>query len=229
MKSTHNCLYKFSRRRFIQTSAIAGVAAFAPVRLLAGTSTAGQEIKQLQNPDDLKTNISKAMAIPKTAQSMPGPYPGVVSEIHHSGATNVGKRNEEIVALMLAAGMKDLTGAKDERDAWSAFFSPQDYIGLKVNPVGGQISGTSFTVTKAIIASLEAIGVPRKNIVFWDHYYDDMFRSGYNDKVFPGIGLECHHRFETKGDKKIPRGEDELDMNVFYEADYSLPDEKNWI
>lgn len=199
----------------------------APVRLLARGGQEEDKFPQLENINEMYTNISAALAVPKTEQSMPGLHPGVVAEVFHSEAMAGGKPNAAVTAAMLAAGMKSLTGAKDEKDAWAAFFGPEDVVGLKVNPVGGKLVGTSFEVTRDVITSLEAVGVKRENIVFIDHYYDDMVKMGFSEENFPGVRLECHHMFVEKDGKKVPTGKDWLDMDVYYDAAHSVPDDKN--
>lgn len=211
----------------MHTAALAGAAVLAPVHLLAQEQEKEEDPFKGPDPVTIKTNISAAQAVPKTGISMPGPYPGVVSEVFHSGAVANGQADAGIAAAMLAAGMKSLTGARDERDAWSELFSPNDYIGIKVNPVGGKIAGVTHELTNAVIASLESIGVPRSKIIFWDHYKDDLFRMGFNPDNYPGIEFHCHHYFVTEGEKKIGKGEEFLDKNVFYEADFTIPDEQN--
>jgi hypothetical protein len=224
----YNNWYRLSRRGFFQAAALAGAVLFTPLRLMAATRRQEEnQFPQLEKINDLETNISAALAVPKTPRSMPGPYPGVVSEAFHPQATTELKPNGEIGALMLAAAMKDLTGAKDERDAWASLFEPEDYVGLKINPVGGRLMGTGYDLIGTIIASLEAVGVQRENIVFIDHYYEDMIKTGYSPQRFPGIRIECHHRFVEENGKKVPSGLDLLDMDVYYEAEHAVPDDKN--
>ncbi len=218
-----------SRRQFLRAAFIAGagIAFPAPFVGAAGHGRDERDVPQVNDPHLLKTNIASALAIPRNRLSMPGPYPGVVAEVYHPGAMADGKPNNEAAAEMLSAAMISLTGAKDPRDAWSEFFSPGDSIGIKVNPVGGKLIGTSHAVTSAVIASLESIGVRRDNIVFWDHYDNGLPYAGYTPETYPGIDFHFHHYYFEEDGKKVPKGLDRLDMNVYYEADYSVPDADN--
>ena len=70
--------------------------------------------------------------------------------------------DETIVAAMLAASMKALTGAGSSQEAWAQFVAPEDRVGIKVNPVGAPVSSTTHELTRAVIAALRnktAVGV----------------------------------------------------------------------
>jgi hypothetical protein len=69
---------------------------------------------------------------------MPGKYPAEAVRVHSDAAidTAANRVDGAVVRKMLAAGMLKLTGASDERDAWSQFISPQDVVGIKVNCSG---------------------------------------------------------------------------------------------
>lgn len=216
---------KLSRRGFMLASATAGGAAALGLNPIK--SLAQDELKQLENPDSIKTNIAVALAAPKNELSMPGKFPGRVVQVRSEKSVAKRMPVKEELKPMMDKGMCELFGVKDHRDAWASLFNKDDIIGIHPNPVGGKISGTSIYSTQAVIASLEEIGVPRKNMILWERYLWALKMSGYEEKDFPGIRFDGFHYFEVKDGKRISRGLEKLDMDVYYEADYFLPDEKN--
>jgi hypothetical protein len=225
---------RLSRRGFMYAAACAGAAATLPAGFAAHARLSQQEQQQTTpfDPDSVRTNIASALAVPRSEWSMPGRYPGVVAEVSHPKATegcNPNHAHAEAAAALLAAGMKALTGAKDDRDAWAGLFSPEDRIGIKINPAGGKLLSNTHELTQVIIAALEAIGVPRGNITIWDHYEHMMADVGYTAENYPGI--ECLgfcYQAEEKG-STVWRGSDRVDESVFYEFD--IPgqyDDEQW-
>lgn len=217
---------RLDRRRFLWASACAGVSAVAGIGLNGACSGADRVSRKQEqdrlDPDGVKTNLSAALAVPRTKWSMPGRYPGVVAEVSHPRATEGCKPNHanaEIVAAMLASGMKNLTGAKDERDAWSGFFNPTDRIGIKINPTGVKLLSNTHELLRAVIASLESIGVPKSNIIIWDHFEHEMIDADYTSEFYPGIECVGFSYCEFEDGKRIWKGEDRIDENVYYEFD----------
>ena len=225
-KSTKdNKCCKISRRGFMAASAVAGSAAALGLNPIQ--SVAQDELKQLDNPDSIKTNIAEALAAPKNELSMPGKFPGRVVQVVNAKAVAKRKAVKEHVKPTVDRAMCELFGVKDHRDAWSALFNKDDIIGIHPNPVGGKISGACVETTQAVIESLEEIGVPRKNMIMWERYLWAFKMSGYLQEDFPGVKMDGFHWFEIKDGKRIPRGLEKLDMDVYYSADRVLPDEKN--
>jgi hypothetical protein len=66
---------------------------------------------------------------------------------------------------MLDEGMRKLTGKRTAADAWKEFVSPTEVIGLKFNRLSRDHTRAVRAIRDAIVANLEAIGVPKKNIV----------------------------------------------------------------
>jgi len=210
---------KLSRRRFLQSSAIAGAAAaLGPGQLHASTATPAPR-QDRPDPDSVHTNIDVATAVPRTEQSMPGPYPGVVAEVFHPEVVEGNKPNAAVAAEMLAAGMKLLTGDEKAEDAWGKFFSPQDRVGIKVNPVAGKLLANSHELTHAIIDALLAIGLPKENIILWDRRQEQLKDCGFTEENYPGIKIIGTEYMEKEGEEEIWKGEDRLDKDVFYEFD----------
>jgi hypothetical protein len=212
-----------NRRRFLSSAARAGAGAKLPAGLAEHGELSEQEQQSTPfDPDSVHTNIASALAVPRSEWSMPGRYPGVVAEVSHPKATGGCKPNHAhagAAAALLAAGMKALTGAKDDRDAWAEFFTPEDVIGLKINPTGLKLLSNTHELTRAVIAALEAIGVPRRNIIIWDHFEHEMIDAEYTPENYPGV--ECYgysYRVEENG-KEVWKGAERMDEAVYYEFD----------
>ena len=169
------------------------------------------------------TNIDDAKAIPRTKMSMPGLYPGKVIQANHDACVVDGVPVEEAAYDMLKASMLALTGAETLKQAWLQFVSPDDVIGLKVNPVAGKMLTTSHAVTKSIVKQLEEAGIPRSNLVIWDRREMQLHETGYTEENYPGIritGTECE---DANGGYYDENGklysEARIDKNHFLYAD----------
>ena len=101
---------------------------------------------------------------------MPGPFPGQVARVHSDRSINAetNKVDRAVLAEMLSAGMKALTGAADARAAWSRFFDPNDVVGLKINASGAPQICSSPEVVGEVAANLVAIGVKPENIWIYE-------------------------------------------------------------
>jgi hypothetical protein len=142
---------------------------------------------------------------------MPGPYPGRVIEVQHSGSVTGGERNRAAVKLMIQRGMQQLVPqAETAVDAWRSFFQLGDRVGIKVVPVGmipkagvdtsvagpavdlrrpGPIS--SYEVVTEVVESLVAAGIRRNDILVFERYRDDFIRAGYTAMLPEGVHWEC--------------------------------------
>jgi uncharacterized protein (DUF362 family) len=136
-----------------------------------------------------KTNIEDALKYSRNENSMPGKYPAKVVQVNHESCTSENKIIYQAAYQMVEKGMLALTGEKNIKDAWLKFVSPNERIGLKVNPVAGPQLSTSVEVTKAIVSQLEIAGVKRSNILIWDRREEQLFEAGFNHENFPGIKI----------------------------------------
>lgn len=206
------------RRNFFKAVAAGGLStAFAPV---IKAVPAENPIKTSDKPD---TNIAKAMAVPRTKDSMPGLFPGNVVRVNHPNCVIDGKPSDEAAYEMLKSSMLALTGKKSLKKAWRMFVGPKDIIGLKVNPVAGKLLTTSHAVTGAIVRQLEEAGIPRKNMVIWDRREMQLHETGYTEENYPGIritGTECQ---DAEGGFYAENGklysDDRVDKSQFLFAD----------
>jgi hypothetical protein len=219
------------RRSFLQGVTATGLCLAAPSVLTAQESQAKRPPLPPvpEDPDTLITNLADALSRPRCKWSMPGRYPGVVAEVKVPGVMTDDGADETIVAAMLAASMKALTGTGSSHAAWMQFVGPEDRVGIKVNPVGAPVSSTTHELTRAVIAALESAGVRRENMVFIEHYQSALLKWGYDEERYPGIEAVCLQHTVEEGGTKVAKGFDDLDQDAFFECDYVIPDEQNYL
>jgi hypothetical protein len=140
----------------------------------------------------------QSVEAPRPEYAMPGRYPGRVVEVRDPAAvTDDNTIIASVVDRMVDRGMGELTGTDpgDVRAAWGTFFSKDDVIGLKVNPVGqapkpgdGRVANavgsiSSFPLVVKIVNCLRELGVPARNIILFERYADMFAAAGYADLI----------------------------------------------
>ncbi len=220
-----------NRRMFLATggTALAAAQALKAQVPTPGAAPVASPAVVRPNPMALNTNVQLALRQPKGRLSMPGPFPGIVAEAHLPGSVKELRPVSRAAERMLEAALKSLTGEKDVRAAWRHFVSPGERIGIKFNPVGHQISGTTRELVGAVVASLERAGIPRKDMVVWHRFDDEHARTYKAEVVHPGVEAYLLNWFIPKDGKDTPGGWERWDETVFYEADHSLPDAQNML
>lgn len=178
------------RRDFIHRAGlgVAGGLVLGSPRLLLGEEA----------PREPETNLAEFLAVPRTRTSLPGPFPGRVVEVHHPRALRDGKVNAGAVRAMLAAGLTALTG-RSPATSFPLFFSRDDIVGIKVNPVGAPLINTRLELVDAVIRWLESCGLPRDNIVIFDRFATGLAEAGYNAVRFPGVRIEGMQIMDEEG------------------------------
>ncbi len=180
-------------------------------------------IPQTAQPTKPATNINDALKFPHNENSMPGKFPGKVSQVNHINSVVDNKIIYNAAYNMVAKGMLSLTGASSLKDAWKMFFNENDKIGLKVNPVAGPTLSTSVEVILAIVKQLEEAGISRKNILIWDRREDQLAEAGFTKEVFPGIKIIGTERRGENGTMYDENGnlysERMIDKDWYYWAD----------
>ncbi len=153
----------------------------------------------------------KAQAAPAEDNRLgiPGPYPGRVVAVSHPKSIIDDKFQAEPIGQMLDRAMLELTHADSVDAAWRRFFEPGDVVGLKLNPVGRPAVISSPEMVHAIIARLERIGIPHKDVVAYDRYGREFQEAGFVDWLPEGVRW-------TSGSKVSPKIQ--LDMEG-YEPD----------
>ena len=125
--------------------------------------------------------------MPRSPLGMPGLFPGRVVDVFHPEAIVNRRVSTTAVHTMLDAGMTALTGEANAKDAWAKFFGPADVVALKVNPSGVPGTVTSIPLVREVIAALNAVGVPNRNIVIYDRNSNQLEVNGYHSLVQPGV------------------------------------------
>ena len=164
-----------NRRNFLH------LAAAAPLPLLAIPA------KWKELPDYRIVNRTKSAKT--TFTGLPGPFPGRYVRVHSEKVIDVASNQIDLptVHTMLSAGMRQLTGTSDDRDAWSRFISPDDVVGIKVNCSGAPTINSNPELVAAIIQNLQAVGVPAHNIYIYDRFGDQMRIVNFEAHVQPGV------------------------------------------
>lgn len=209
---------RIDRREFVKLAAAGGLAAAIPA-VVPGTLL-GQE-KAL--PAKPATNIKDAQKIPRSAGSMPGKFPGAVVQANHDRSIANDKVDLAVVDGMVRKSLMELTGASTAAAAWKEFVTPDDIIGLKVNPVAGKTLSTSPEITHAVIKQLVEAGIPMKNIVIWDRREFELHEVGFTSENFPGVKIIGTERKDEKGSyydaNGVLYGKQMIDESWYYWAD----------
>jgi hypothetical protein len=209
---------QIDRREFVKIVAVGGIAAALPA-----VATGGILQQDKTPPAKPSTNIAEALKVPRNASSMPGKMPGAVVQTIHDGSIASDKVDLAVVDQMVQKSLMELTGKSSSSAAWREFVSPEDIVGLKVNPVAGKTLSTSLEITHAVIRQLEEAGIPKKNIVIWDRREFELHEVGFTAENFPGIKIVGTERKDDKGSYYDAKGElygkQMIDEKWYYWAD----------
>ncbi|MDR0750864.1 MAG: DUF362 domain-containing protein [Tannerellaceae bacterium] len=217
------------RRKFFRSLALSGAGiALSPVIKAAPAPVVSQ--------DKVKpaTNIADAITIPRNQHSMPGKYPGKVVKANCDTCIADGKPAEAAAYEMVKSCMLKLTGETDIKKAWLQFVTPEDVIGIKVNPIGGKLLSTSHAITQSIVKQLEEAGISRSRLVIWDRREEGLDDAGFDEANYPGVtfmSTECYDENKSYINSEGRfYSEDWIDKNQFFFADvegeydaYTLP------
>jgi hypothetical protein len=171
---------KLTRRQFIKLSGTVAAAG-----LLAGCGIAS------------KPNVSREDVLKFYPDA-----PSKVVHAHHAGVwkgtpTELADSSEENNLLvpealreMLDASIAELTGLDKARDAWSALFSPDERIVIKVNAFRNGLIWTHVPLVTAVTESLQDAGIPAEQIVIFDYYTYELETAGFAVNE-DGAGVRC--------------------------------------
>lgn len=209
---------QIDRREFVKMVAVGSIAAAMPAM-----SPGGALAQDKVPPPKPTTNIKDALNVPRNSASMPGKYPGAVVQASHDKSVANDKIDLAVVDSMVRKSLMELTGASTAAAAWRQFVSPEDVIGLKVNPVAGKGLSTSLEITHAIISQLEEAGIPKKNLVIWDRREFELHEVGFTAGNFPGVRITGTERKDDKGSytdaNGVLYGKHMIDESWYYWAD----------
>ncbi|MFO0794731.1 MAG: DUF362 domain-containing protein [Candidatus Brocadiaceae bacterium] len=179
---------RFSRRDFLKHSAIS----------LAGLSLGAGRLQWAMGDDTKPPAFARSSVI----------------AVKNTGIMQGGKPDSDAVRKMVDEGMFALTGKKTTADAWRTLFTPDDIVGIKVNPLGGPKLTTRPEVVESIIQGLRAAGVKDNNIIIWDRFSYHLIATYY--PLNKGdTGVRCYGSEPTSG----------YDKDIYYESlddDFSL-------
>ena len=122
---------------------------------------------------------------------IPGPYPGRVIAVEHSGSILGGTYQRAPVQQMIERGMRELTGAPSWQDAWRVFFEKGDVVGIKVSPVGGRDLCSDALVLASILDGLQQAGVANRDVIVFNRYREEAIDAGIDKWLPPGVRFEA--------------------------------------
>jgi len=136
-------------------------------------------------------------------------WPGKVIEVISQNAVINSSMNALTIKVMLAKGLKELTGTKDPEEAMKLFFNSKDVVAIKVNPLN-KMCATHPELVYEVSSLLQRIGIKPDNIIIWDRFenYYGLTQSGYRVESDPGK-VRCYAT-DTKGIG--------LDPEVYYKS-----------
>lgn len=222
------------RRNFLKIGSIAGAG------LVLGQPKLWAQ-DQKQKKAQPATNIDDAQKIERTQLSLPGLFPGMVTEVHNIKSVTDGKVDGTVVNKMFQQGMQELTG-NALSESYKSFFKQDDIIGIKVNPVGAGLISTRLEVVDAVIEWLASNGHPRNKIVIWDRFDYMLAQAGFTTERFPGVqieGLQTMDEAAAEGKSQdnshwlnadgTHKSLDKFDKDVYYWADVEAPQDKSYL
>lgn len=182
----------FDRRELLRAAG-AGAALLGGRMVLGVPSAAGQ-----QAPPEVTTNIDEFMKVPRGPHALPGPFPGRVVKVTDPEALVGDVVDGKAVREMVEEGIAKLTG-RSLKKSFRLLFTPDDVIGLKVNPVGAPLISTRPEVVEAVIRWLVDNRVRRSNIVIWDRFEEMLPDAGFTPQRFPGVRIVGMQRMAEEG------------------------------
>jgi uncharacterized protein (DUF362 family) len=146
--------------------------------------------------------------------SVPGPYRGEVARVHSEKVIDdaSGRVDQATVDKMLSTGMRTLTGAKADKDAWASFFSPSDVVGIKVNCSGAPVICSAPELVHGIVANLVSVGVKPENIYVYERYLNQLLSVHYEGWVPEGVHISA---IETP-----PRSQQNYDPETYVDVSF---------
>jgi uncharacterized protein (DUF362 family) len=172
-----------SRREFLRHSALAG----------AGLVTAGWLSACSREPSARAMSVSGA-PIPSAVGAVPAqgaPAASPVAVLRHSGLNTADSLDEKVVAGLLEAGIKHVTGASDPGKGWAKIAGPSDVVCIKVNCIAGPMLSTHPVLVAGVCDCLTTAGVKPENIIIWEAYTGALSKGGYTVNQ-NGPGIRCY-------------------------------------
>jgi Domain of unknown function (DUF362) len=90
--------------------------------------------------------------------------------------------NREVTRRMVDRLVLAATQSSDLAKAWGTLVAPTDRVGIKVATEGGRYFSTHHGVVEAIVAGLEAAGIPREKVIVWDRESANLEAAGFIER-----------------------------------------------
>lgn len=194
------------RRHFVKRTCLGGLALY--LDHWATSPAYGQDLIPPAPP----IHVTEPVGALRSALGMPGLFPGRVVEIADAQAILNNRVSQPVIKGMLDRALRELTGAQDGREAWSKFIQPKDIVGIKINPSGAPACCSSPEIVKEIVAGVQSVGVPLKNIHVYDRYAYEIDIGSYQTLVPLGV------RVVGIQDRKLDAFG--YDSNIYCEANF---------
>jgi len=97
-----------------------------------------------------------------------------------------GKVDNELLSRMVKRGLCQLASESEHQDALNHFFSPKDFVGLKVNCLAGRMASTHPELALVVASLLKTIDIKNRNIVIWDRSSYELKEVGFSLNVDGG-------------------------------------------
>jgi uncharacterized protein (DUF362 family) len=182
----------FSRRKFFTLLGAGGGSLFFKQPI-------GSGLFKYQAKSKPATNIADAAKISRNLNSMPGKYPGKVVMVRNMQSVVNDVPSEPAAYQMLKKAMNELTGLDDYKKAWRSFVKPGEKIGLKVNPIAGNLLSTSHAVVRSVISQLVESGIDIEDIIIWDRREEDLWNTGFTSENYKGIKIRATEQKDENG------------------------------
>jgi uncharacterized protein (DUF362 family) len=194
------------RRHFVKRTCLGGLALY--LDHWATSPAYGQDLIPPAPP----IHVNEPVGALRSALGMPGLFPGRVVEIADAQAILNNRVSQPVIKGMLDRALRELTGAQDGREAWSKFIQPKDIVGIKINPSGAPACCSSPEIVREIVAGVQSVGVPLKNIHVYDRYAYEIDIGSYQTLVPLGV------RVVGIQDRKLDASG--YDSNIYCEANF---------
>ena len=194
------------RRHFVKRTCLGGLALY--LDHWATSPAYGQDLIPPAPP----IHVNEPVGALHSALGMPGLFPGRVVEIADAQAILNNRVSQPVIKGMLDRALRELTGAQDGREAWSKFIQPKDIVGIKINPSGAPACCSSPEIVREIVAGVQSVGVPLKNIHVYDRYAYEIDLGSYQTLVPLGV------RVVGIQDRKLDASG--YDSNIYCEANF---------
>ena len=194
------------RRHFVKRTCLGGLALY--LDHWATSPAYGQDLIPPAPP----IHVNEPVGALHSALGMPGLFPGRVVEVADAQAILNNRVSQPVIKGMLDRALRELTGAQDGREAWSKFIQPKDIVGIKINPSGAPACCSSPEIVREIVAGVQSVGVPLKNIHVYDRYAYEIDIGSYQTLVPLGV------RVVGIQDRKLDASG--YDSNIYCEANF---------